>query len=174
MTLPAEPVLQHRKVMNSTPIGPCTICGEEKSAGQVWFLVTEVGGQDRLKILHWNDHLAHRWGIHRACSPAHVQELVAHWMVNGSLDDLFAAVEVMAFNSRASRVKAPVFDQADIRGAREIAELSVDRNSIQRVLNENPDSLNILMNELWDTLQLAMAQPALESGMNTYAHLRPV
>lgn len=161
--------------MNSTAIWPCTICGEEKSAGQVWFLVTEVGWEDRLKILHWNDALAHRWGIHRACCPAHVQELVAHWMVNGSLDDLFAAVEVMASRPRASCAGVPVFDQPDTRGAQEIAELAVNRESIQRALNENPDSLNILMNELWDALQLAMSQPMqLESGTNSSIHLRPV
>jgi hypothetical protein len=160
--------------MDSATIRPCTICGEEKSGDQVWFLVTEVGCQDRLKILHWNDDLAHCWAIHRACSPAHVQELVAHWMVNGNLDDLFAAVEVVTFRPRASGAGVPAFDKPDISGAQEIAELSVDRNSIQRILNENPCSLNILMNELWDTLQLAQSQPVrLESGMNS-THMRPV
>jgi len=160
--------------MRSAPIRRCTICGEEKSDGQVWFLVTEVARQDRLKILHWNDNLAHRWGIHRACCPAHVQELVAHWMVNGSLDDLFAAVEILALPPRASCGVVPVFDQPDARGTQEIAELSVHRESVQRALKENADSLNILMNELWDVLQLAISEPpGLESGAHIL-HLRPV
>lgn len=154
--------------MSLDRIQPCTICGEAKSADQVWFLVTESGWQDRLKVLQWNDDLALRWGIHRACCPAHVQELVAHWMVNGSLDDLFAAVEVMTNYPRGTGSSLPIFEEPDTRAAQEIAELSVDREGIRRALNENPDSLHILLDELSEALQRAAAPAAtrLESGAN--------
>jgi len=163
--------------MRLNQIHPCTICGEPKSADQVWFLVTESGWQDRLKVLQWNDDLALRWGIHRACCPAHVQELVAHWMVNGSLDDLFAAVEVMASHTRGVGSGLPIVDVPDTRGVLEIAELSVDREGIRRALNENPDSLQILLDELSEALQRAAAPAAarLESGANfTSTFLRQI
>jgi hypothetical protein len=171
---PADKSALSGKPKTSRPAPTCTICGEEKSAGQIWFLVTEIGRPDRLKILHWNDDLAMRWGIHRACCPTHVQELVVHWMVNGRLDDLFAAVEAMALHGSISRAGFRILDEPDIRAAREIAELCINREIVQRALQENAESLNILLEELWDTLQLAMLPPArLESG-TPFPNLRPV
>lgn len=145
----------------------CTICGEEKSAGQVWFLVAESHWEDKLRILKWQDELAERSGMHCACSPAHVQELVTHWMTSGDLDFLLAHVEVMPSTLRPGRDSAlPVVAEADTRGAHEIGELAVDRESVGRALNENPDSLLIILDELRDALEreTAAASARLESG----------
>ena len=79
------------RVRVALPLPSCTICGEEKIPPQVWFLVTESHWEDKLKILHWQDEVAGRAGIYRACCPAHVEELVIHWMTTGSLDFPFAA-----------------------------------------------------------------------------------
>jgi hypothetical protein len=144
----------------------CTICGEEKSEGQVWFLVAESHWEDKLKILQWQDELANRRGMHRACCPAHVQELVTHWMATGDVDFLLASTEPAHDVRRSRGVTLPIVAEADTRGAREIGELAVDRESMGRVLNENPDSLLIILDELRDALEreTAGASARLESG----------
>ena len=43
------------------------------------------GSEGKIKILEWNSLLASQHGIHLACSPSHVQELVMHWMATGSI-----------------------------------------------------------------------------------------
>lgn len=132
----------------------CTICGEEKAEGQVWFLVAESHWEDKLKVLKWQDELADRRGMHRACCPAHVQELVTHWMTSGDLDVLLAPVELVPSTRRAGWGSAlPMVAEADTRGAYEIGELNVDRESVSRALNENPDSLLIILDELRDALE---------------------
>jgi hypothetical protein len=130
----------------------CTICGEEKSAGQVWFLVAESHWEDRLKILRWEDELANRKGMHSACCPAHVQELVTYWMSSGGVDFLLPSAGAGGL-PQPFRSKLPYVIEPDTRGAREIGELSVDRASVGRALNENPDSLLIILDELRDALE---------------------
>ena len=145
----------------------CTICGEQKSDGQVWFLLVESHWEDKLRILKWQDELADRRGMHCACCPAHVQELVTHWMTSGDLDFLLAPVEVLPRNLRPGRGSAlPILAEADTRGAYEIGELAVDRESVGRALNENPDSLLIILDELRDALEreTAAASARPESG----------
>jgi hypothetical protein len=144
----------------------CTICGEEKSEGQVWFLVAESHWEDRLKILRWQDGLANRRGLHHACCPAHVQELVTHWMATGELDLLLASTAPVNDVQRSPGSALPMVAEADTRGAREIGELAVDRESLVRVLNENPDSLLTILDELRDALEreTAGASARLESG----------
>lgn len=150
----------------------CTICGEQKLEGQVWFLVAESHWEDRLKILKWQDELADRRGMHRACCPAHVQELVTHWMTSGDLSFLLAPLEAMASNLRAGhRSGLPILAEADTKGAYEIGELAVHRESVGRALNENPDSLLIILDELRDALEREMAaataRPESGAGMSS-------
>jgi len=150
----------------------CTICGEEKLEGQVWFLVAESHWEDKLRILKWQDELADRSGMHRACCPAHVQELVTHWMTTGNLDFLLAPVELMPGKLQPRRGSAlPIVAETDTRGAHEIGELAVDRESLGRALNENPDSLLIILDELRDALEREMsgasARPESGAGMSS-------
>ena len=145
----------------------CTICGEEKTAGQVWFLIAESHWEDKLRVLHWHDGLAKRSGVHRACCPAHVQELVAYWMTLGSLDHLCnMAVTTVGAAERRVRPTLPILTEPDTGEARQIGELAVDRESLDRALNENPGSLQILLDELLDTLEREVSDTAarLESG----------
>jgi hypothetical protein len=142
----------------------CTICGEQKSEGQVWFLVAESHWEDRLKILRWEAELAKRQGMHSACCPAHVQELVTYWMSSGNVDFLLPSAGASLPSSRTS--KLPYVVEPDTRGAGEIGELAVDRASLGRALNENPDSLLIILDELRDALEreTAGASARLESA----------
>ncbi|MBV8051378.1 MAG: hypothetical protein JOZ80_09330 [Acidobacteriaceae bacterium] len=141
----------------------CTICGGEKSPGQVWFLVAESHWEDKLKILRWEAELANRKGMHSACCPAHVQELVTYWMSSGDVDFLLPPAGTQR---QTLRSKLPYVTEPDTRGALEIGELSVDRPSVGRALNENPDSLLIILDELRDVLEreTAGASARLESA----------
>ena len=127
----------------------CGICGCEKvSRTEEWFLMSESRWQDRLKILQWHDQLAHQNGLQYACSAAHVEELVIHWMITGDLEYPFArTVGTASRNGRTS--KATVEDlEVDTSAAQQIGELSVHRESIRRVLAENPQSLSAILEAL--------------------------
>ena len=131
----------------------CAICGEERLGGSTWFLVAEYRWDDKLKILHWSDYLAAYDGVEAACSTAHVRELVVHWMTTGSLRYPFAR----ALYQSGSRKKAKVlsFDKHDEKtvAAREIGELAVHRESLERALAENPLSLDTILGALLCALE---------------------
>ena len=74
--------------MQKSRVYTCVICGEEKPDHDSWFLLAENQWEDKLKVLQWNKQLAKSGAL--ACSPAHVEELVIHWMTTGSLDYPFA------------------------------------------------------------------------------------
>jgi len=132
----------------------CTICGEGKLPSQVWFLVTESHYADKLRVLQWQDEIAEREGIYGACCPAHVEELVIHWMTTGSLDFPFATTAgPVRLGRRVPVASLPLMMEPDTRGARQIGELAVHRQSIGRLLDESPDSLQLILDELTRALQ---------------------
>jgi hypothetical protein len=140
--------------MDDLKIQECAICSEERSAGQVWFLVAESHWEDKLKVLEWQDALSRRRGIYAACCGAHVEELVVHWMTTGSLDYPFATVG-HKLEGRKQRLGwiLPTVEEPDTRGARLIGELAVDRESVRRALREDPNSLQVILDELLHALQ---------------------
>jgi hypothetical protein len=139
----------------------CTICGEEKSPTQVWFLVTESHYADKLKVLQWQEEIAAREGMYGACCPAHVEELVIHWMTTGSLDFPFATTaSPVRLGRRIPLASLPLMMEPDTRGARQIGELAVHRESMGRLLNESPDSLQLILDELTRALQRESANDA--------------
>lgn len=132
----------------------CTICGEEKSPTRMWFLVTESHCEDKLRILQWQDEIAEREGMYGACCPGHVEELVIHWMTTGSLDFPFATTaSPLQLGRRTPLAVLPLIREPDTRGARQIGELAVHRESMGRLLNENPDSLQPILDELTRALR---------------------
>ena len=130
----------------------CAICGEATPDPTQWFLVTENHWEDKLKILEWNSLLASQRGIHLACGPSHVQELVVHWMATGSVSYPFAQT-----NSYSPARRWNDFNKlrsvANTAGVRTIGELTVHRESMRRVLSENPESLKSVLNALQEALQ---------------------
>lgn len=152
--------------MDAREMCMCAICGEEKSAADHWFLIAESRWQDKLKILHWDDRLAAQAGIYHACSPAHVQETVVHWMATGGLDYPFARLSARK-RRRSDRCRAILLGESpevDTSGATQIGELSVHRESMTRVLSENPYSLSTILDALLSALQrdAGLAKPGLE------------
>lgn len=141
----------------------CAICGEANSDPAQWFLVTENHWEDKLKILEWNSWLASQQGIHLACSPSHVQELVVHWMATGSVGHPFARIGA---NSPARRWNDLNKFCAGVNTSevRAIGELTVHRESMRRVLNENPESLKSILAALQEVLHPVntMARDQLE------------
>jgi hypothetical protein len=139
------------------PIPVCAVCGQEKSAGQVWFLLAESPWEDKLRILHWQDRLANRDHIHPACSPAHVQELVTNWMSMGTLDYPFPNVGSARAHSPRNVGGVRGVEELDTRGIHQIGEIAVDRESLERALEENPDALQVVLDELTDALEQELA-----------------
>jgi hypothetical protein len=132
----------------------CTVCGEQRSSDRPWFLLAENRWEDKLKILQWNDRLASNRGIHQACSTAHVQELVVHWMIAGSLDHPFANPPATPpVFSRRFPVNVFTTREIDTRYARELGELSVHRESMTRLLDEQPESLASMLRALGAALR---------------------
>lgn len=142
----------------------CAICGVPRAEHEHWFLVANNRWQDKLRILQWNDRLAREPGIFHACTAEHVQELVVHWMTTGSLDYPFARVPKLGRHSlhhrgRLMAAESSPHSEVDTRGARQIGELSVHRESMQRVLSESPHSLTEILEALLSALRRTSPPP---------------
>jgi hypothetical protein len=149
--------------MDELHMSVCSICGQKKIPSENWFLVAENRWEDKLKVLQWNDRVAAQVGIMRACSVAHVEELVVHWMTTGSLDYPFARV---GFAAGAS----PRFDHLwdrhrseDTSGAQQIGELAVHRESMERILVESPQSLRTILDALLGALRREKIRPGVRT-----------
>jgi hypothetical protein len=151
--------------MNTPRMLACTICGETRQGSQPWFLLSEDCWQDRLRILHWDDYLATLEGTHCACSAAHLEELVVHWMTTGSLDHPFARVYSWAeVLRRQRRVGWTARNDFGSHTPKPIGELTVHRESMRRVLSENPQSLRTILDALLIGLraETSTPEPALD------------
>jgi hypothetical protein len=136
--------------MNRLRVPLCAICGKDGSANQIRFLIAENAWEDKLTVLHWNEPMAFRAGIQVACSIDHVEELVIHWMTTGRFDYPFARGSLGATTWRQISISA---GQVDLTGGRKIGELAVHRDSLERVLAENPQSLQGILDALLDALR---------------------
>jgi hypothetical protein len=111
-------------------------------------LLAENRWTDRLKILAWNDTLATESGVYAACGAEHVRQLVIHWMAVGTLDYPFARVQHGSKRStrKSAATSEPCGTEPDTKGIKVFGELAVHRESLERVLAENPQCLaSILM-----------------------------
>jgi hypothetical protein len=132
----------------------CTICLATRKRNEEWFLLVENRWTDRLKILSWNDELASSPATHAACCATHVQLLVVHWMTTGTLHYPFAHSEAWAETSESPRARglSSMRDEPDMTGGRVLEELAVDRETIDRILVDNPASLAVMLTALKDAL----------------------
>jgi hypothetical protein len=143
-------------------IETCAICGKEKTSGN-WFLLTENRWEDKLSILEWHEVLSRVSGVHRACCTAHVRELVVHWMTTGSLNYPFAADSAPNSILGIPRsIWAPKLEVC-INQARLIGEITVDRESIGRLLAESSCCLTSMLAVL-DSALRHEPLPALPFG----------
>jgi hypothetical protein len=130
----------------------CAICGRQRNNEGDWFLLTESRWQDKITILQWHDQLAGQRGVQRVCSAAHAQELVVHWMTTGGLDYPFARTQVRRAEEKRTKLTQDS-GMLDLRGARQIGELAIHRESIQRILRDSPHSLTAILDALLCALE---------------------
>ena len=132
----------------------CSICGEQKRAGQAGFLVLEDAWLDRLKILRWNHRLAAHPRVHFLCTPTHVGELVAHWMATGTVTyPLLSAGNLARKQDLMEHLESPETPAISSEGL--IGELAVHRESLERALRDHPESLSSILNALLSALEYA-------------------
>ena len=140
--------------MNDRVESRCVICREEHSESDGWFLLTENRWTDRVKIFSWDEGLASQPGVHAACCADHVQQLVVHWMATGSLEYPFAQSRPARRRSLRRQPERPASspEELDVSGTRLLGELAVHRESLERVLVENPESLVGILRALLSAL----------------------
>lgn len=127
----------------------CAICGNAKLGHETWFTVTEDQDLDRLMVWRWNSGLARDPHAHNICGRRHLRELIVHWMTTGCLHYPFAVDP----RSRTRDTATSDRDNDPDGNSHQLAEITVDRESIQRVLAENPYSLNVIFDELMIALE---------------------
>ena len=146
----------------------CAICGAESFGNQRWLLIVDNRWQDKLRILHWEDHLACEAGVWPVCGTAHLQELVVHWMITGSLDYPFARDTVNPGPTRLRGVLEQLHD-VEIGNARQIGELAIHRESARRILSESPECvaeiLHALLSAVDPDLRRSANDPDASSGL---------
>jgi hypothetical protein len=136
----------------------CVICGRVTPGDERWFLLAPNRWQDKLRILEWNDLVAGQAGIRPACSASHVQQLVVHWMTTGSVDYPFAEASWSrtghSLRARVSRKVSKASEplEFDTRDTAALGELSVHRESMQRILRDSPESLTTILDALLSAL----------------------
>ena len=135
----------------------CAICGEERSGNEPRFLLADNFWEDKLTILHWNEKLASRDGIQIACGLDHAEQLAILWMTTGRLDYPFARI---ALGATAWRHISRQNSWVDLSGARRIGELAVHRESVERLLTENPQSIKGILDALLHALRQEIGREA--------------
>jgi hypothetical protein len=149
----------------------CTICGREKNKA-TWFLITENRWEDKVKVLSWNSNVAQMHGVEAVCGPDHALALVVHWMRSGSLNYPFSKAElVRAWGSR--RIVRALQPDADVSEARELCELYVHRESVGRIMFEDPGSLETVLEELVCALSPKVRPPGSVEHINPLRELYP-
>ena len=76
-----------------------------------------------------------------------------HWITTGRLDYPFARTSYGAAGLRQTTPRGRI----DLNGARTIGELAVHRESLERVLIENPQSMQVILDALLDALRQEVA-----------------
>jgi hypothetical protein len=148
--------------MDTSEMKACAICGSRRLSTDRWFLVAENRWEDKLRVLQWNERLAEHEGIRHACSAAHVEELVVHWMTTGDLGYPFARTGFGLETVRRIGGTWGTNGDVDTRDAHLIGELAVHRESLERVLFESPQSLRTVLDALLNALRRETAKR--ESG----------
>jgi len=140
--------------MKAAGIQRCEICGAAQK-GDGWFLLSEDQERNTLQILKWNSRLAQHPGVYPLCSAAHVEELVSHWMVSGSLEYEW---------SQPGHALVPQALAGDMDASYQLGELMLDRASFA-ALGERPDMLNSILDAIDGALQASSVtrSPEVES-----------
>lgn len=159
----------------------CAICDEPQTATGRWFVIAENRWTDRLRVSRFEETRARQPGVYCVCCSDHVRELVVHWMATGRLDYPFAQVpkassplgRAEAFlhrrreESRQIPRRSETPEQALSTDAL-LGELAVHRESLTRVLRENPQALSAVLETLIREIELTYVErPAAAVALST-------
>lgn len=140
--------------MSGTPVLACAVCRDWNVGQHNWFLLAQDQWLDRLRVFAWDRTVAQQAGVYCACTPQHVQEMVARWMVTARLVPVSRQSATCLAEGEEARFEGsmrPV--TANLDGLSLLGELSVDRQSLARVLNEDPQLLISTLESLVKALQ---------------------
>jgi hypothetical protein len=136
----------------------CHICDQSVKPGQRWFALVEDRRRDTLAVFH-REAVGGLEPVYSICSAVHVCELVAHWMVTGSLDYPFAR-PIPHRERERERECCPVPLPERSGGPLAIGELAIDREAMPRVIYENPGAVQVMLEELHEALERSVAMQA--------------
>lgn len=125
----------------------CAICGRE-NVSDAWFVIFNDPCLDKLTISQWDEAMSYTAELCVVCSPRHVEELVVHWMVTGSLDYPLASSTTAAPDRRKTSAAA-----ATTNWKAPLAELVIHRESVTRTLGDNPYAFAPLLLALTSALR---------------------
>jgi hypothetical protein len=133
----------------------CAICHVRRQGEGSWFLVVEKHWEDKLRVLEWDATLAGQDGVRCACSAFHVQQLVAHWMTTGTLGYPMAVLKRprRAVLPWPKSRQLPKQIESNWSSGKSLGELSVHRESLNRILQEQPESLLSVLDALMSALK---------------------
>ncbi len=145
----------------------CAVCGHAVEDDTFAYLLTTNPATDRLTILRWNRNLSRIERSRAACQPEHALELVAHWMASGTLELNFSQV-VPSRVPRDPESTLTVQSTCPCAHPKPIGELTVNRESLQGVLENNPQALGSILDSLLEALQRDKnAEPGIIPAANT-------
>jgi hypothetical protein len=124
----------------------CEICGQERQEAEGWFLVRSDGNRDRVSVLHWDSTRAREKNMHHVCSAGHARELVARWVLSGTL--------CCGAHGARWRVEPPA---AALQRSREACEpVDIDLRSLEKAEPETLlailDAVEIALQDKWSQL----------------------
>lgn len=146
------PVSPRSTAMEQTNYHVCSVCGEISSTPEHWFLALQYPPSDKLIVMKWHRRLASAEGMQSVCCAAHVRELVVHWMAIGRIDHPFARPSSWKGPRRRWTDQTWHWQEVDLQDAVLLNELTVDRESLRRVLSHNPHALRSLLDSLQASL----------------------
>jgi hypothetical protein len=141
--------------VNPARVTHCAVCRQPQTSPDGWYQLIENRWTDRLKILRFHESLSAQPNAHSVCCPAHVRELVVHWMTIGRLDVPFARVpsRPRGFFFRRSPKQNREVHELPVSPGVLLGELAVHRESLTRILRENPEALSAVLENLIHALE---------------------
>jgi hypothetical protein len=121
----------------------CSFCGEDRGS-IAERLTVAYAGWDRLKVTRWIPE--QEANALTACCPDHATRLVSQWLVTGDLMSPFARA---VLGKRVCELEDETFAVAD---GETLCEFAVHRESMERLLDENPQFLDTMLEALGEAL----------------------
>jgi hypothetical protein len=154
--------------MKAQAVVQCAVCCETRTTTSVrWFYLIENRWTDRLQIFQFHKSLAHPSSSYPVCCASHVRELVVHWMTIGRLDLPFARVprqrsgtlNALSLDSRRTTESSLQEREQPFPATVCLGEIAVHRESLTRILRENPHALEPVLETLVRAIEPTTTSP---------------